>query len=125
MARFEVMHLDALEDAPASGAVRRETAFADEGLKVLRSRAGPGVASSWHHHGDHDVYGYLVSGTARFEAGPGGRDTITVHAGEFFCVPARLVHRDVNPSPTEGQEFVLFLHGRGPVVVNVDGPPAG
>jgi len=32
------------------------------------------------------------------------------------------VHRDVNPSETEGQEFILFLHGDDPLVVSMDGP---
>jgi hypothetical protein len=32
------------------------------------------------------------------------------------------VHRDVNPSDTEGQEAILFLRGSGPMVVNVEGP---
>jgi uncharacterized RmlC-like cupin family protein len=42
--------------------------------------------------------------------------------GEFFYVPARTVHRDVNPSGTEGQEVFLFLQGSGPMVLNVEGP---
>jgi hypothetical protein len=40
----------------------------------------------------------------------------------FFRVPARTVHRDVNPSSKEGQEIILFLRGSGPMVVNVEGP---
>jgi len=126
MARFEAMHKDALKEGPSSGAgVRREVAFSADGVRVLRSRGAPGATSSWHTHGDHDVYGYLVRGSARFESGAGGRESMEVEAGDFFCVPARWVHRDVNPSPTEGQEFVLFLHGDGPLVVNVDGPAEG
>ena len=89
---------------------------------VVRSRVDPGVVSGWHHHGDYGIYGYVVSGSARFENGPGGRDAISVDPGDFFQVPARTVHRDVNPSETEGQEVILFLRGSGPMVVNVDGP---
>ena len=123
MARFEVKHRDALDEGPGSGSgVQRQVAFAADGVRVLRSLGAPGATSSWHTHGEHDVYGYLVRGSARFEGGAGGREIIEVAAGDFFCVPARWVHRDVNPSATEGQEFVLFLHGSGPMVVNVDGP---
>jgi mannose-6-phosphate isomerase-like protein (cupin superfamily) len=86
------------------------------------ARADPGVVSGWHHHRDYDVYGYIVRGSARFENGPGGRDAISVGPGDFFHVPARTVHRDVNPSGTEGQEVILFLRGSGPMVINVEGP---
>jgi hypothetical protein len=37
-------------------------------------------------------------------------------------VPPRAVHRDVNPSPTQSQEVILFLRGTGAMVVNVTGP---
>lgn len=123
MARFEALRDDELRSAPGSGpGVERTLAFRDEGLLVIRARGAPGVTSSWHTHGGHDVFGFLVSGSARFEGGPGGRDVIEVEAGGFFCVPAGMVHRDVNPSATVGQEFVLFLRGDGPLVVNLDGP---
>jgi quercetin dioxygenase-like cupin family protein len=36
---------------------------------VVRSRVDPGVVSGWHHHGDYGIYGYVVSGSARFEDG--------------------------------------------------------
>jgi len=60
---------------------------------VVRSRVEPSVVSGWHHHGDYDIYGYLVSGAARFENGPGGRDAISVGPGDFIHVPPRTVHR--------------------------------
>jgi uncharacterized RmlC-like cupin family protein len=89
---------------------------------VVRSRIEPGVVSGWLHHGDYDIYGYIVSGSARFENGPGGRDAISVGPGDYFYVPPRTVHRDVNPSGTEDQEVILFLRGSGLMVVNVEGP---
>lgn len=123
MPRFEVQRSDELRDAPGSGpGVERKVAFREDGLLVVRAKGAPGVRSSWHNHGKHDVYGCLVAGSARLEGGPGGRDAIEIRQGDFFCVPAGTVHRDVNPSATEGQEFILFLRGDGPLVVNVDGP---
>ncbi len=82
----------------------------------------PGVVSGWHHHVDYDVYGYIVSGEARFEGGAAGRDAISVGPGDFFLVPARAVHRDVNPTRVNAQEVILFLRGSGPTVVTVAGP---
>ncbi|HEY6101665.1 MAG TPA: cupin domain-containing protein [bacterium] len=122
MAKIQGLGKDVLPGAPGSPGITRHMAFQGEGFLVVRSRADPGVLSGWHHHGDHDVYGYMVSGVARFEGGPGGRDAVSVGPGDFFYVPARTVHRDVNPSATEGQEVILFLRGGGPMVVNVDGP---
>ena len=88
----------------------------------MRARAEANAASGWHHHGDHDVLGYVVRGAARFEFGPGGTDSVQVGEGGFFHVPAQLVHRDVNPLDLP-QEIILTLVGAGPLVVNVDGPP--
>ena len=42
----------------------------------------------------------------------------------MFHVPARLIHRDVNPDDAP-QEIVLVVVGEGPLVVNVDGPEPG
>jgi uncharacterized RmlC-like cupin family protein len=68
------------------------------------------------------VYGYVVSGTARLESGPGGRDAILVEPGGFFSVPPHTVHREINPSQTEGGEIILFLQGSGAMVANLEGP---
>lgn len=111
-----------LPEAAASTGITRHLAFRGEGFVIVHSRVEPGVISGWHHHGDYDVYGYLASGSARFDNGPGGMDAVTVGPGDFFHVPARAVHRGVNPSHTESLEMILFLRGTGPTVINVDGP---
>jgi quercetin dioxygenase-like cupin family protein len=125
MAKIRSLGKDTLADAASSPGIVRHKAFSGDGFQVVRSRAKPGIVSGWHHHGDYDVYGYMVAGTARFEGGPGGREVISVGPGDFFHVPARAVHRDVNPSTAEGQEVILFLRGAGPMVVNVEGPDPG
>ena len=124
MATIQVMKQDALVEAPGSPGIVRQLAFEGHDVRVIRSLVDPGSISGWHHHGDYDVYGYLVSGTLRFEYGPGGGEAIAVGPGEFFHVPAQMVHRDVNPSDTEGQDVVLFLRGSGAMVINVESPGA-
>jgi quercetin dioxygenase-like cupin family protein len=116
---------DALVEAPGSPGIARHLAFRGEGFLVVRSRAAAGVVSGWHHHGDHDIYGYIVSGSVRFEYGLGGKEVTAVGPGDFFHIAPHTVHRDVNPSRTEGQEVILFLRGSGPMAVNVDGPNPG
>jgi len=122
IANIRALENDNLSEAPGSPGIARHLAFKGDNFLVVRSHADPGVVSGWHHHGEYDVYGYIVRGSASFESGPGGRDAICVGPGDFFCVPARTVHRDVNPSGTEGQEVILFLRGSGPMVINVEGP---
>ena len=119
--RVEALAADALRPGAPTPGVVRETAFETDRATLMRARAEPRAASGWHHHGDRDVLGYVVRGRARFEFGPGGTDSTEVETGGFFHVPARLVHRDVNPSD-EPQEIVLAIVGDGPLVVNVDGP---
>jgi mannose-6-phosphate isomerase-like protein (cupin superfamily) len=106
--------------APTPG-VLREIAFDTSRATLMRARAEGGAASGWHHHGDRDVLGHVVRGRARFEFGPGGRESTEVEEGGFFHVPAGLIHRDVNPL-AEPQEIILTVVGDGPLVVNVDGP---
>lgn len=111
----------ALRAGAATPGVVREISFDLQGVTQMRARAEPNAATGWHHHGDRDVLGYVVRGSARFEFGPGGGNSVDVPTGGFFHVPARLVHRDVNPA-AEPQEIVLAIVGDGPLVVNVDGP---
>ena len=122
MATLQCRAKDALSAAPGTPGITREVAFQADDARVIRARVEARNVSGWHHHGDYDVYGYVVSGVIRFEGGPSGQESIDVRQGDFFHVPARLVHRDVNPSPTESHEVVLFLSGSGLMVVNVDGP---
>ena len=125
MSELQAIESNTLSEAPSTPGVTRNFAFKGDGYRVVRSRTEPGAVSGWHHHGDYDVYGYIVSGTARFEKSRNGEDAISVGPGDFFHVPSHTVHRDVNPSPEEGQEMILFLHGTGDMVVNVDGPDQG
>jgi uncharacterized RmlC-like cupin family protein len=107
--------------AAATPGVLREVAFETRGATLMRARAEAGAVSGWHHHGDRDVLGHVVRGSARFEFGPGGHESTEVEEGGFFHVPAGLIHRDVNPL-AEPQEIILAVVGEGPLVVNVDGP---
>lgn len=118
MAKLQELHKDALLETLATPGIARHLAFEGEGCRVLRARSDPGATSGWHHHGDYDVYGYIVSGSGRFETALG--EAISVGSGDFFHVPAHTVHREINPSSEEGNEMILFLRGTGQLVFNVD-----
>lgn len=122
MSKIQALRKEDLPEAPATPGITRYLAFDGEDYLVLRSRAEPGTVSAWHHHGDYEVYGFIIAGSEQLEFGPRGKEAVLVCTGDFFHIPPHTIHKDVNPSPDEEQQAVLFLRGSGPVVVNVDGP---
>jgi uncharacterized RmlC-like cupin family protein len=114
---------DVTEAASTPGLVR-EVAFTTDRAMLIRARCGGKTMSGWHHHGDRDALGHVLSGRVRFEFGAGGRDSAEVEEGGYFHVPRGLVHRDVNPEERP-QDIVISFVGSGPLVVNVDGPDGG
>ena len=101
--------------------VRREQAFVTDDAWVGVVTTEPGEMSAWHHHGDHDTYAYVVSGSKRIEYGPGGTRSVTTGPGDFIHVPRGLLHREGNPS-AEPSRSIAFRVGTGPPTINVDGP---
>jgi quercetin dioxygenase-like cupin family protein len=123
MAEITAVGKDGLSEGTSSPGIRRQVAFHGEGFDVVRALGQPGTASGWHHHSAHDIFGYVVSGRIRFETS--GGEPVDLGPGDFFHVPPNTVHRDINPSPEEGQEVILFLRGSGPMTVNLDHPQGG
>src|SRR3972149_12016563 len=99
-----------------------DTACEARGFTVARSGVAGGATSAWHHHGERDLYGFLVLGRLRLEYGPEGRLAVELDPGDFFHVPRRLVHRDVNPRGDREAGVVNVLSGEGALVANVQGP---
>ncbi|WP_439027144.1 cupin domain-containing protein [Haloarchaeobius sp. DT45] len=95
--------------------------FPDATVQQVRGHASGRIESDWHHHGDNDVFGYVIAGEGYVEYGTGPGDRALARAGDCFHIPAGVVHRDVNPSDAE-QDYVLWLTGSEPRVVTVDGP---
>jgi uncharacterized RmlC-like cupin family protein len=102
--------------------ILREKAFEAEGVLVSRSTVAGAVVSAWHHHGARDLYGFLISGRLRLEFGRKGEDAVDLDPGDFFHIPPRLVHRDVNLSKRRKLLVANILIGRGPPLINMDGP---
>jgi len=122
MSKIQALKSEALSESSASPGLTRHLAFKDESSMVLRSQAEPGTISGWHHHGDHEVYGYVVSGTVRLENGSEKENVISIGPGDFLHVPPHTIHREINPSSNEENDVILFLQGSGELVVNVDSP---
>jgi quercetin dioxygenase-like cupin family protein len=123
MSSVKVLKAETLSEATSNQGFTRHIAFKGDGFLVVRARGEPGSISGWHHHGDYDVYGYLVSGSGRFEGNTGREeDSVSLRKGDFFHVPPHTLHREINPSSKEGNEYILFLRGTGPMVFDLDDP---
>lgn len=99
----------------------REQAIDIDGLWSGMVRTEPGVASGWHHHGDHDTSVYVIDGNVRIEFGPGGAQALDAGPGDFVHIPKHVVHREINSGSTRSQE-IITRSGTGPLTINVDGP---
>jgi quercetin dioxygenase-like cupin family protein len=122
MSKLQALKTGSLAEAPSSPGISRHLAFKGDGFMLLRSQSDPNVISGWHHHGDYDVYGYVVSGRVRLESETEEKEAISIGPGDFFHLSPQTVHRELNPSSNEGNDILLFLRGTGPLVYNMDGP---
>src|ERR671914_226304 len=79
----------------------------------------PGHADGWHHHGDHHVIAYLITGKVRIEWGVDGGKALEPAPGDLVHIEPGTIHRETY----EGRvEIVGFTVGSGPGRVNVEGP---
>jgi uncharacterized RmlC-like cupin family protein len=111
-------------DVTTPGMDRRQ-AFADAGVWAGTVRTEPGILTGWHHHGAYDTYIHVLTGEARVESGPGGRDGADLGPGDWIHVPKGVVHREGSSAGSRGAEAVIVRVGHGDVVVNRDGPEPG
>ena len=58
------------------------------------------------------------------ESGPGGAEVVEAGPGDFLHVPKGAIHREANPGDEESH-IIVVRAGRGPAVINVDGPAPG
>jgi len=100
--------------------IRRQQAFVGDVRWMGYITTTPGDWSGWHHHGETETYLYVLHGELEFEYGTRG-DTLRFGGGDFAHMPSRVVHRE-RTLPGEPGEAILVRIGRGPTVVNVDGP---
>lgn len=112
-----------LRDAVGTPGLHRRVAAEDAGYWFGHVKADADTFSGWHHHGEMVTLGYVLSGTVRFEFGPGGHDTVEVGAGQYFVVPPHAIHREGNLTDEEA-EVILARFGDGDPVFPVDGPDA-
>jgi len=118
--RIEVVSRRAATPSGHSG-FGRTPAFETETVRVGETHVRPGSTSPWHHHGHRTLYAFVVSGEIILEFGSHGGEHVRAAAGDFFRIPAGLVHRDVNPTEEE-TVIVNTMIGEGPATIDVGGP---
>ena len=102
----------------------REQAIAIDGMWAGLVRTEAQMTTGWHHHADYDTSIYVVDGRLRMEFGPGGSEVVEAGPGDFLHVPKGAIHREGNPADAESH-IIVVRAGRGPAVINVDGPAPG
>jgi quercetin dioxygenase-like cupin family protein len=110
-----------IEHVPFSAMPTDRSAIEREGFTatVTRFDAPPGPPGGWHHHGDHHVIAYLISGKVRVEWGAEGSVITEPSAGDLVHIEPGTVHRETY----EGQVAIVgFSVGSGPGRVDVAGP---
>ena len=76
-----------------------------------------------HHHGELESIIYVLKGKARMRWGDNLEYLAEAGPGDFIYVPPFVPHQEINASPDETLECVLFRSGQEPVVVNLDIEP--
>jgi quercetin dioxygenase-like cupin family protein len=113
-----------IEHIPASAMPSDRSAIETDGLTstVSRFEVPPGPPGAWHHHGDHHVIAYLISGKVRIESGPDGSVITEPSPGDLVHIEPGTVHRETYEGLVE---IVGFTTGSGPGRVDVADPDSG
>src|SRR5438128_11771251 len=98
MSRIELVRGSELGPGDSTEGIVRKKAFESETAIVSQSQVAPGVVSGWHHHGTRQLYGFIVSGRLQLEYFLRGQEIADLSGGDFFHIPAGLVHKDLNPN---------------------------
>src|SRR5881397_1382323 len=84
MPGIDIVRGTGLKEGQSTPGILREQAFESSNVLMSRTRLDPAAVSGWHHHGTHDLYGFLLSGRLRLEYGTTGSEAVTVSPGDFI-----------------------------------------
>ena len=86
-----------------------------------RIRNNAGDTSSWHIHPASDTFVYIITGSITIEFGLKGEGRVNACAGDFFIIPAGIIHRELTSSDSHLDALVLRVGGE-PEQIDVDDP---
>jgi mannose-6-phosphate isomerase-like protein (cupin superfamily) len=119
MTKAGALRPDELAPGPPTPGMTRLQAYAGEDRWVGHVSSAAGVKSGWHHHGDHDTYFYVLTGTIRIELE--GDESFDVQTGDFAHIPKGTIHRE-GPLGDEPIECIVIRMGTGPQAFDVPDP---
>lgn len=111
----------------ASGSMIREAAIAQRTVGAQKIWVGyvelpPGMISAVHHHGEAESAIYVISGRARFYAGPQLDVVRIAEPGDFVWVPPQLIHVEMNETEDTPVQMVVARSTQETLVFNVPTP---
>ncbi|MCH8907655.1 MAG: cupin domain-containing protein [Candidatus Heimdallarchaeota archaeon] len=81
----------------------------------------PGSISNWHHHGNYDIFNYIISGIQQFLLGSNNEQVITAKQGDLVHITKNSIHRESNPSD-QPTKYLLIRVGTGQSLFPADAP---
>ena len=119
MSKVEVVRGTGISKNPTSGSARVQI-FNRKGAIMAQFTLPAGGTSPWHHHGTRELLGLLIRGKLRLEYQSRKAGAVDLVPGDFFRIPRKLIHRDVNLSKSNPVVVVSLYLGKGPYAVNVE-----
>jgi hypothetical protein len=124
MPSIEVARKDQLRPGQPTPGIRREKAFEGPGVLVSRSnRSGGGRLGLAPPRCERPLWvSHIGTPAAGVWRRGEGEEAVDLSPGDFFHIPPKLMHRDVNLSKGAELRVANILVGAGPALVNVEGP---
>lgn len=119
LSKVEVVRAPEIGRNPTSGSKRIQV-FNRKGAIMAQFVLPAGGTSPWHHHGSRELLGLLLRGKLRLEYRSRKASAVDLAAGDFFRIPRKLIHRDVNLSKSKPVVVVSLYLGSGIYAVNVE-----
>ena len=119
MSKVEVVRGTGISKNPTSRSARVQI-FNRKGAIMAQFTLPAGGTSPWHHHGTRELLGLLIRGKLRLEYRSKKAGAVDLVPGDFFRIPRKLIHRDVNLSKSNPLVVVSVYLGNGPAAVNVE-----
>jgi uncharacterized RmlC-like cupin family protein len=88
-------------------------------LWVGRVTLIPSARSGPHHHGNAESVICVTAGRIRLRYGARLQDSIEAGPGDYIYIPPRVIHQEINLSPSEPIDSIVIRDSQVNVVVNV------
>lgn len=88
-------------------------------LWVGRVTLVPSARSGPHHHGNAESVICVTSGRIRLRYGDRLQNSLEAGPGDYIYVPPRVIHQEINLSPSDPIDSIVIRDSQVNIVVNV------